>query len=342
MFTNLMNLLLGPHGVDRYTELVDPMWTSQTRAVVVEVNRSTPRTVTLWLRPNRAVSARAGQHVAVTVEIDGRRHTRCYSPASAERSPLIELTVSRHDGGRVSEFLHRAAAPGMVVELGEPAGDFVLSERRPRRILLVAGGSGITPVMSMLRTLRDEEFDGDVAVLRYVRTLDEACYRDELLDMPKVRVLHVCTRAGDGDLSGHFNADHLAAAMPSPEAVYVCGPVALVDAVRGLREGAVSESFTPPAVAAAQMSPGGRGPGQITFSDSAIRTADDGRPLLDQAETAGLRPQSGCRMGICHTCTRRKLRGVVRNLTTGRVSTADDQDVQICVSVPVGDVEIAL
>jgi ferredoxin len=82
--------------------------------------------------------------------------------------------------------------------------------------------------------------------------------------------------------------------------------------------------------------------GRVTFADSDIEVVDDGRSLLEQAELAGLSPESGCRMGICHTCTRRKTGGVVRNLTTGAVSTAPDEDVQICVSVPVGDVDIAL
>ncbi len=99
-----------------------------------------------------------------------------------------------------------------------------------------------------------------------------------------------------------------------------------------------SESFVPTPFVVPDAPSGGR----ITFRDSAIESTDDGRPLLEQAEAAGLTPKSGCRMGICHTCTRRKHRGAVRNLTTGAVSTADEEDVQICVSVPVGDVELAL
>jgi ferredoxin len=82
--------------------------------------------------------------------------------------------------------------------------------------------------------------------------------------------------------------------------------------------------------------------GRVSFTDSGISTTDDGRPLLEQAETAGLAPESGCRMGICHSCTRRKTSGAVRNLITGTVSGTDEEDVQICVSAPVGDVEIAL
>ncbi len=78
------------------------------------------------------------------------------------------------------------------------------------------------------------------------------------------------------------------------------------------------------------------------FADSDIDVVDDGRSLLEQAESAGLTPENGCRMGICHTCTRRKVSGTVRNLTTGAVSTGPDENIQICVSVPVGDVDLAL
>ena len=332
-------MLLGPHGVDRYTELVDPMWTSESRATVVGVRRSTPRSVTVWLASNRPVTHRAGQHVRLTVEIDGRRHTRCYSPANAEGTSLIELTITRHDGGLVSDHLFRRARRGMVVGLAGPAGDVVLPDPCPQRLLLIAGGSGITPVMSMARTLCTSAAESrEIAVLHYLPTMKDACYQTELVQLAGVRVRYACTRGDDGDLAGHLTEDHLAATMGDPEAVYVCGPPALVDAVRKHYPDAVCESFTPPLLALPGPSSGGR----ITFQDTGIETDSDGRSLLEQAEAAGLSPQSGCRMGICHTCTCRKLRGTVRNLTTGVVSSADDQDVQICVSVPVGDVEIAL
>jgi ferredoxin-NADP reductase len=339
--SGLVDLLTGPHGVDRYTELVAPTWTlGESRAKVVAVRRGTPRSVTLILEPNRAFTGfTAGQHINFAVEIDGRRHTRCYSPASAEGASLIELTIGLHDDGLVSQYLFHRARPGMVVGLDGVGGDFVLPTPRPRRILFVSGGSGITPVMSMLRTLRAEGFDGQVAFVHYARCAEEACYHDELAAMPDVRVLHGLTRSTrPGDLDGHFGPRHLAIAMPSPDAVFVCGPPALVKAVRAHCGNVSSESFVPPVFVIPAEASGGR----IMFADSGIDATDDGHPLLEQAESAGLRPDSGCRMGICHTCTRRKTRGAVKNLTTGAVSTADEEDVQICVSVPVGDVELAL
>jgi ferredoxin-NADP reductase len=337
----LVDLLTGPHGVDRYTELVAPTWTTgDARAKIVAVRRQTPRSVTLTLEPNRAFTGfRAGQHINLTVEIDGRRRTRPYSPASAEGASHIELTVGRHDGGLVSTYLCEHARPGMVVGLDSVGGDFTLPAVRPRRILFVSGGSGITPVMSMLRTLRADGFTGEVAFVHYARSADEACYRAELDAMSGVKVLHGFTRATVGsDLEGRFGPDHLAAAMPQPDAVYVCGPKPLVDAVNEHCANVCAESFVPPVFDVSAEASGGR----VSLTDSGVELVSDGRPLLEQAETAGLTPESGCRMGICHSCTRRKTRGAVKNLITGAVSSAEQEDVQICVTVPVGDVDIAL
>jgi stearoyl-CoA 9-desaturase NADPH oxidoreductase len=341
--SDLVDLLTGPHGVDRYTELVTPTWTSgEPRAKVVDVRRTTPRSVTLTLAPNAAFTDRhtvkAGQFVNVTVEIDGRMHSRCYSPANVEGSTQLELTIGVHDGGLVSTYLYERARRGMVVGLDGVGGDFVLPEQRPRRILFVSGGSGITPVMAMLRTLVAEGHTGEIALVHYARTPKEAAYRDELAVMPGVRVLHGYTRSGGGDVTGRFGAEHLTAAMPAPDAVFVCGPNALVDAVMAHCENVFTESFVPPVFAPPANPTGGR----VTFADSNVDVVDDGRPLLEQAEAAGLKPENGCRMGICHTCTRRKTSGTVRNLVTGAVSTGPDEKVQICVTVPVGDVDIAL
>jgi ferredoxin len=189
----------------------------------------------------------------------------------------------------------------------------------------------------MARTLRTEGHTGEIALIHYARSAAEACYRDELAAMPAVRVLHGYTRDTAGtDLVGRFCAEHLAAALPDADAVFVCGPPALATAVRAVRPDAHAESFVPPTFAGAATG------GQVTFADSGVAVTDDGRPLLEQAEAAGLTPESGCRMGICHSCTRRKTSGVVKNLITGAVSGVDSEDVQICVSAPLGDVEIAL
>src|ERR1700735_5716242 len=222
--SDLVNLLTGPHGGDRYTEQVDRTWTlAEGRAKVVDVRRDTPRSVTLVLAPNEAFTdtIKAGQYVNASVQIRGRPHPRCYSPANAEGSSHVELTIGHHDGGLVSTYLFERARRGMVVGLSGVGGDFVLPAQRPRRILFVSGGSGITPVMAMLRTLVNEGHPGEIAFVHYARNPAEACYRDELAEMTGVRVLHGYTRSAGGGAVGGRGPGHPAVGMPGPDAGFV-------------------------------------------------------------------------------------------------------------------------
>jgi ferredoxin-NADP reductase len=353
--SSLVEALAAPHGIDRYLELIRPGSSlHELRARVVHVRRQTNDSVTVLLRPNRHWRGfRAGQFVAVTVEVDGVRRTRCYSPANSELAVdgCLELTIRSHAHGIVSRHLRESARPGDIVTLAQADGDFVLPSPRPEQLLLISGGSGITPVMSMLRTLCDEGHTGAVTFVHYARTPREAIYRAELATLlerhPNVRVVPVYTgRTGRGVLHGHFSREQLTAIAPEflGAPVYVCGPPGLVDAVRdlwtevGAQQTFHSESFLPVRMAP----PADENGGAVRLRSSAIEFVSTGATLLEQAESAGIRPMHGCRMGICHTCTCRKLSGHVRNVRTGELSSAEEQDIQICVSVPAGDVEVDL
>ena len=195
-----------------------------------------------------------------------------------------------HDGGVVSQHLYRNARPGMVVGIQGGGGEFVLPANRPRRILFVSGGSGITPVLAMLRTLIAEGHTGELAFVNYARNATETCYRDDLAVLPGVRVLHGYTRSVDpADLVGRFGPEHLAKAMPDANAVFVCGPPALVEAVQEHCRNVRSESFVPPVFVVPSEGSGSR----VAFADSGVDVTDDGRSLLEQAEAAGLSPESG-------------------------------------------------
>jgi stearoyl-CoA 9-desaturase NADPH oxidoreductase len=325
------------------------------RGEVSDVRYLTPHSVTLELRPTATWRGfRAGQYVNVTIEVDGVRHMRSYSPASSEYAEdHVELTVTAHPQGTVSQHLRSHARPGMILGLSQAEGDFVLPARRPERLLLISGGSGITPVMAMLRTLCEEGYEGEVVFLHYARGAREAIYAPELdrlgLEHPNVRIVRAHTRAGppEGDLAGHFARAHLLAAVGDHTDVetYVCGPAPLVEAVHAvwaedrLEERLHLERFTlpPPSVA-----PGDAVGGRVLFSLSDICLEGDSRPLLEQAEEAGLTPAYGCRMGICRTCTCRKTEGTVRDLRNGEISSPGDEEIQPCVSVPVGEVTLAL
>jgi stearoyl-CoA 9-desaturase NADPH oxidoreductase len=352
--SGLLDLLAGPPGVDGYLEQIRPAWAVRDgRAEVIAADRNTPDSVTLSLHANLAWEGfDAGQFVQVAVEIDGSRRTRCYSPASAAGpGRSLELTVKAHPEGLVSNFLVENARPGMVLGLGPAEGDFQLPPERPERILLISGGSGITPVISMLRTLCGEGHEGPITFLHYAPDPEFAIYRDELERIaaahPNVRLVRSYTRApGAGEVDGHFLPGHLAEIDPEYAAAetFACGPPALLDAVREvwaaqeLERRLHVESFVPPTLAPAS----GVREGSVHFAGSDVRISNSGAALLEQAESAGLSPASGCRMGICHTCSCRKTAGTVRNLSTGELSSSDAEEIQICVSAPVGDVVVDL
>ena len=348
--SSFVDLLLGPRGVDRYLELIRPDLTVRdARARVVGIERQTARSVSLTLRPNAAFAGfRAGQFIRVGVDIDGVRRTRTYSPASSEHrnDGLLELTVTVHPAGRVSDHLHRRLSPGTVLHLGPAQGEFVLPERRPERLLLLSGGSGITPVLAMLRTLCDEGHDGELTFVHFARTAEDWLYRPLVTALanrhPNLQVRYIATREGGPRLSAELISELLAAEAPTSVQAAVCGPPELLDAARELwvdaPERLLAETFSPPALRLADAVASGT----LRFERSGREAEIATGTLLEQAEAAGLTPEFGCRMGICHTCTCRKLAGPVRNLRTGEVSTEEDQDIQLCISAPAGDVALDL
>jgi ferredoxin-NADP reductase len=350
---NVLEALATPHGLDRYLELVHPMLTvRELRAMVTDVRRDTADSVTLTLRPTRQWRGfAAGQFVQLAVDIDGVRRTRCFSPCSSQHRPdgRFELTVRAHPQGSVSQWLYTQARRGLVVGLSQADGKFHLPTPRPDKIVLVSGGSGITPVLSMLRTVADEGYAGEVAFLHYATNEADVPHLTELrqlaADQPNVRLVLAYTRATEGgDLHGHFEETHLAEAAPwYPEAeTYLCGPPGLMAAVRdhyaakGIQDQLHSEEFTlaPAAPADAEAT------GEIRFGDTVVQ--NNGATLLEQAEAAGLNPEFGCRMGICFTCTKVKTSGCTRNVRTGELDSDPDTEVQLCISAPVGDVAIDL
>ncbi len=351
--SGLVRALTAPYGPEGFIELVAPRFSlGEVRAEVVRVERPTQGSVTLHLRGNRNWGGfRAGQFVTVAVEIDGRRHTRCYSPACSEhgRGRDLELTIRAHPHGLVSRHLNATARRGLVLGLSQPSGEFVLPERRPDHLVLISGGSGITPVLAMLRTLLDEDHPGRVSFVHYTQHAGAHPYR-ELLERltrhrPHIQVHVVGTRDGKLDRRRpRLSQRRLKTLDPRFEdaEAYVCGPPSLIAATRaiweraGVGERVHSESFLPATVAAGTQG------GRIRFAGSDVEVSSDGRSLLEQAEHAGLTPTYGCRMGICRTCTTRKLSGRVRDVRGGGPSSEEAQDVQLCVCVPEGDVELEL
>ncbi|HSN83274.1 MAG TPA: ferredoxin reductase [Polyangiales bacterium] len=343
--------------LDRQAEFwlgeLDPVRSlGEIRARVVEVIAETADTKTFMLRPNAAWRAhRAGQYTSIEVEIDGVRARRCYSISSAPGDALVSITVKRMPGGRVSTWLHEHVRTGHIVRLGAPAGDFVLPATTPDKLLLLSGGSGITPVMSMLRDLAARDALHDVVFVHHARSRPDVIFRNELTELAarhRGLRLHLCL---DDDVSAPrgFDETRFAELVPdfAERSTFLCGPGPLMDRVGRLweRVGASDllerERFTPALrLVSPVASPNGV---QVRLARSERNVVAEGEgSLLEQLERAGERPVHGCRIGICHTCKCRKQSGTVQNLVTGEVSGEPDQEIQLCISVPRSDLELDL
>lgn len=350
-------ILTYPHGVDRYLEQFDRRWSTRSvRAEIVGLQRQTDDTVTVQLRPNGNWQGfKAGQYVRLSVEIDGVRRTRCFSPANSvhARNGLLELTCKIGPASQVARYLDEHAECGEVLELSQAEGEFALPDIRPERVLLISGGSGITPALSMLRTLTDEGHAGPITFLHYCNSAASQLYPAELEQIAarhaNVDLIRCYAQSNQneyerGELEGFFSQAQLEQAVPDfrEAETFLCGPPAMMQAVEsaydaeGIRSRLHLERFSAAPVAVASGTAGG----ELRFARSERLSANNGDTLLNQAEAAGLKPESGCRMGICHACTCRKVSGQVRDIRTGQVSDAGEAVIQICVSVPVGDVTL--
>ena len=228
------------------------------------------------------------------------------------------------------------------MHLSQAEGEFTLPSILPRNLLMVSGGSGITPLMSMLRTLVDFRYEGRMTFLHYARTPEETIFAeelDEVAGLPNVDLTVVHTRTG----AKRLNELQLRALAPkyADTLTYACGPSGLVDTLRQLygdSELLHLEYFKTSTINADQAD----ATGSVSFTRCAETAPNTGATLLEQAENLGLRPAYGCRMGICGTCTLRKSGGTVRNVVTGAESSVPDEEIQICVSQPVGTCVVEL
>lgn len=350
--SGLADMFAYPLRHSHYVELVNPLWTRHAlMARVVGVTQETAASRTLTLRPGAGWRThRAGQFVRLGVPIAGQRHTRTYSISSApgREDGCITVTVKAVPDGRVSRQLVHDVKVGDYLPLGEPQGDFVLPESMPVHPLFITGGSGITPVMSMLRnTVQEYEVMPDTVHMHYAPQPSDVIFGAELAQMDAgqrhYRLLRYHTQAGDA----RFSAAQLEAACPDwrEREVWACGPASLLEAVEahwqaaGLSHLLHVERFHAPLAAA----PGAATAGRVIFAGSHTQAASDGvSSLLHIAEQAGLNPPHGCRMGICHGCDTTLVSGCVRDLRNGALIAEPGDKVQVCICSAVGDVELAL
>jgi len=329
--TRLAELAATPLVPSDYLDLFDPLRSrADLRARVVAIRPETRDAATLVLRPGRGWRGHVpGQYVRIGVDIDGVRLWRAYSVTDSDAG-TISVTVKAIPDGVVSTHLVRRVQPGAVVQLEQAAGEFVLPATRPAKALFVTAGSGITPVMGMLRaSLAGLD---DVVLVHSAPTADDVIFGAELRALPGLRLVERHTRR-----DGLLTTGELAALVPdlAEREAWACGPAGMLDALEawwphgGLR----TERFRP------SLLVGGTG-GRVSFRRTGTTVdADGATPLLAAGEAAGVLMPSGCRMGICFGCVLPLREGAVRDLRTGAVTTAAPGDgvlVQTCISAAAG------
>ena len=212
-------------------------------AVITRIEQRTPRVKSFFLRVPVA-RHEAGQHVDVRLTAaDGYTAQRSYSIASVPGDDAIELVLERLEDGEVSTFLHDVAVPGDAIELRGPiGGHFIWRPELGGPLLLVAGGSGVVPLMSILRARAASGSDTEALLVYSARTWDELIFRDELMEMaredPRFALMITTTRElprRPGDLNARLDAERLRSILMTwgrvPEHVYVCGSTAFVEVV---------------------------------------------------------------------------------------------------------------
>ena len=334
---------------DDYLKLANPLWSArELRGRVLEVRRETVDSATLVIKPGWGFSFdyQAGQYIGIGLLVDGRWRWRSYSLTSvpvdrqsgSRGARTITITVKAMPEGFLSTHLVGGVAPGTIVRLAAPQGNFVLPDPAPAKILFLTAGSGITPVMSMLRTLVRRDQLGDVTHLHSAPTAADVLFAGELAELADAhedyRLTVRATRT-----EGRVDLARLDGIVPDwqERQTWACGPEAMLEgADRTWKAAGIPERLHLERFAAVRTSAHGSG-GTVEFARAGkTATVDGATSLMDAGEAAGIQMPFGCRMGICQSCVVGLLDGHVRDLRTG-VEHEPGSRVQTCVSAASGD-----
>jgi stearoyl-CoA 9-desaturase NADPH oxidoreductase len=328
---------------DDYLHLANPLWSArELRGRILEVRRETHDSATLVIKPGWGFSFdyEPGQYMGIGLLVDGRWRWRSYSLTSSpvKGARTVTITVKAMPEGFLSTHLVGGVKPGTIVRLAAPQGNFVLPDPAPPTVLFITAGSGITPVMSMLRTLVRRDQITDVVHLHSAPTAADVMFGEELDELARdhagYRLQLRTTRS-----QGRLDLTRLADEVPDwrDRQTWACGPEAMLNAAeRAWSAAGVGERLHLERFAVSRAAPAGAG-GTVTFSKSGKSTdADAATSLMDAGERMGVQMPFGCRMGICQSCVVGLMEGHVRDLRTGVVHEPGTR-VQTCISAASGD-----
>ncbi|NLU81926.1 ferredoxin reductase [Rhodococcus sp. HNM0569] len=328
---------------DDYLHLVNPLWSArELRGRIVEVRAETATSATIVIKPGWGFDFdyEPGQYIGIGLHVDGRWHWRSYSLTSppGREGKRISIAVKAMPEGFLSSHLVNGVPSGTIVRLAAPTGNFALPDPPPSKVLFVTAGSGITPIMSMLRTMARRGAASDIVHVHSAPVADDVMFADELATLgtrlPGFRSHVQLTRS-----QGKLDPAAITELVPDwrERRVWACGPLALLDELEAYWTNAgLAGSLHLERFAVSRADTSGQG-GTVTFAKSGKTVTIDGATtLLEAGEGAGALLPFGCRMGICQTCVVPITSGHAIDLRSGK-QHAEGERVQTCISSAAGD-----
>lgn len=346
LFNSLAQSIMNSHDTNFWLQKINPLWSiNQPLAKVVKKQIVAKDTVSLILQCNRHVQRGvAGQHHPITLDVAGRHYERTYSLMQIDSDHLC-LTVKKVDQGIVSSWLVEKSKTGDILRLGQPYGE-MQQEIQTRNLLLLAAGSGITPMLSLIEGLCQSKqmSTATVQLMYWVKVHEDAAYVEYLNEVaenfPNFSYQIFCTQEQDQRLN-QSHVDQFT--VLNETTVYACGPsgfAATAETLFGHAASIQTEAFS---LSQFDVDATDTGFINVTLTQSnKVLAIPKGQSILSSLEHQGIQPNHGCRMGICNKCACTKAQGTTKNLLNGSANNEPAQLLKICVNSAQSDLVIDL
>jgi len=318
------------------------------KARVDQIQSESPSVKSFYLKPNSLWKGfLPGQHVEFRIPINGRIEVRSFSFSSHPSDDHLRFTIKRIPGGRITNYLHDITRVGDLIEISDPYGDFVV-HKGIQKNLYIAGGSGITPILSHLRELEISGSKNETILLYFCRNSSEILFEEELrnIQIPgfQFRIFlseEENTRYGSGLFSNKI-LNHYGIEL-NQFSIFLCGPAGLKDSVnKALKEGAFNGNLYTEDFYFNRDT-------DILNEEKNVkllfRTREEkvgNGTVLQSLLDKGIAVPFGCKAGICNTCSCIKSKGRVKDLRTGMISSDNKERIKLCTSIAMSDLELEI
>lgn len=322
-----------------------------TKAKVENIYLERPDVINLILKPQKNWKGfKAGQFIQLGFEINGIVYQRIFSISSDEllyrKEGIIRCSIQKQEKGKVTPYLFEHLAKHSFVQISEAMGNFIINNDLPSDVLFIAGGVGLTPILSILSS--NTNSDSSFVLMYYASKERPHLFVDELLEIKKLNS-NIEIHLLDSNDIGFFSENHLLNFCNDfqKRKIYLCGPQAMdklahevLEKLNVEKSNIISESFTAQKFSTLDTISKDIEI-QLSISNRKLHVRND-KTILELLENNNEQPKYGCRMGICNQCKCKKTEGLVYNIHTKSISDSGEEFIKICSTLPIGNIKLAL